>query len=191
MLYRRIFLNLAVLFGVIFIWEQSVNRAGAAETVSAVDQGVALDKNIQYYVLAQDIRGALQDVSSQIKIPIVPAANVKGKASAGKYAGKARNVLDSLTADLNLHWYFDGRTIYVTPVQDALMHVVRLKSFNFKSLSEALDAIKVDTKQFPLKYDPENNMAVVYGPPRYVATVEVVAHYLTLRGLDKPAVLRN
>lgn len=150
-----------------------------------------LDQNIQYYVLAQDIRGALRDVSTQIGVPIIAASNIKGKAAAGKYEGKARDVLDSLASDLNLHWYYDGRSIYVTGVQDSVMHVVRLTNFSYDNLHQALKLIKVDTEQFPIKFDEANNMAVVYGPPRYVATVEVVAHYLTMRSRDKPAVLRN
>ena len=150
-----------------------------------------LDRKITYHVLQQDIRSALRDISTQVGIPVVVASNVKGKVAAGEYKGTARDVMNMLVADLNLHWYYDGRSVQVTTVQDAVMHVVRLNTFTFDALDNALKMIYLDTKEFPLRYDAHNNMVVVYGPPKFVATVEVVAHYLTMRAKDKPNVLRG
>ena len=59
------------------------------------------------------------------------------------------------------------------------------------NLYQALENIHLDTEGFPLRHDDYNNMVTVYGPPRYVAMVEVVAHYLTMRKQDKPTVLRG
>jgi type III secretion protein C len=150
-----------------------------------------LEMHISYYVLQQSINSALKDVATQIGLPIVIAQNVKGKVAAGKYEGSARDILNALVADLNLHWYFDGRTIHVTSVQDAVMHVVQLNSYSFDTLSQALNTIKLDTREFPLRYDERNHMVIIYGPPKYVATIEVVANHLAVKARYKPDVIRG
>jgi type III secretion protein C len=150
-----------------------------------------LDKQVEYNVIQQDIRSALKDMSTQMGIPINVASNVKGNVTAGNYAGTARKILDEMVADLNLQWFFDGRSVYVTSISDAQMKILRLQDFTMPTLEAALDNIWLDTQNFPLRYDEYNNMVTVYGPPRYVAMIEVVAHYLTMRVNDKPKVLRG
>lgn len=150
-----------------------------------------LDQDMAYSVLQQDVRGALRDISTQMGIAINVASNVKGNVASGNYKGTGREVLDQMVSDLNLHWFFDGRSIYVTAVSDAQMKILRLNSFSVASLEKALKNIYLDTNNFPLRYDEYNNMVTLYGPPRYVAMIEVVAHYLTMRANDKPQVLRG
>lgn len=153
--------------------------------------GSPLEKKISYYVLQQTVGLAIQDIATQINVPVVIAHNVKGKVAAGKYEGTARDILNQIVADSNLHWYFDGRSIQVTSVQDAIMHVVQLNAFSFDALEMALHTINLDTKSFPIRYDSYNNMAIIYGPPKYVATIEVVAHHLATRASQKPEVIRG
>lgn len=150
-----------------------------------------LKQEVVYNVLQQDIRSALRDMSTQMGVPINMATNVKGKVAAGEYRGTSRQVLNEMVADLNLHWFYDGRSIYVSNISDAQMKILRLKDFTMNNLTQALHNIYLDTESFPLRHDDYNNMVTVYGPPRYVAMVEVVAHYLTMRKQDKPTVLRG
>jgi type III secretion protein C len=121
----------------------------------------------------------------------VIAPNVKGKVAAGKYKGTAREILDLMVADSNLHWFYDGRAIQVTSVQDAIMHIVQLNNYSLTNLEQALKQINFDTSAFPIRYDAVNNMAIVYGPPKYVATIEVVANHLANRSRQKPDVIRG
>lgn len=150
-----------------------------------------LDKQISYYVLQQSIRAAMKDIGTQIGVPILIAPNVKGKVAAGKYKGTARAIFDQISADAGIHWYFDGRAIQVTNVKDAIMHVIKLGGFNFNDLIYTLHLIQIETNNFPIRHDKDNNLVIVYGPPKYVATVEVVAHHLTLRAREKPSVIRG
>ena len=85
-----------------------------------------LNQEVVYNVLQQDIRSALRDMSTQMGVPINMASNVKGKVAAGEYRGTSRQVLDQMVADLNLHWFFDGRSIYVSNISDAQMKILRL-----------------------------------------------------------------
>ena len=175
--------------------KQMQNFASQAPTPPTILQdkepATPLDKKISYYVLQQTVALAIKDIGTQINLPVVIAANVKGKVAAGKYKGTARELLDQMVADSNLHWFYDGRTIQVTSVQDAVMHIVQLNSFSFGTLEKALEMIKFDTKGFPIRYDEYNNMAIVYGPPKYVATIEVVANHLANRARQKPDVIRG
>lgn len=150
-----------------------------------------LEQKISYYVLQQTVNLALKDIGTQINIPVVVASNVKGKVAAGKYEGTARDILNQMVADLNLHWFFDGRAIQVTAVQDAVMHIVQFNSFSFESLKSALIMMNIDINGFPIRYDAYNNMGIVYGPPKYVATIETIAHHLALRSQQKPKVIRG
>lgn len=153
--------------------------------------GSPLDEKISYYVLQQTVGSAIKDIATQLNLPVIIAPNVKGKVAAGKYKGTAREVLDMMVADSNLHWFFDGRSIQVTSVQDAIMHVIQLNRYSLMNLEQALKQINFDTTAFPIRYDEVNNMAIVYGPPKYVATVEVVAHHLANRAKQKPDVIRG
>lgn len=150
-----------------------------------------LKSQISYHVLQQDVRSALKDISTQLHIPIHLASSVKGKVAAGEYKGSGEEILDQIVSDLNLQWFFDGNSIYISNIADAKMRIIRLNNFTIKSLKKALENIDLDHTAYPLKHDPYNNMVSVYGPPRYVAMVEVVAHHLTLRGKEKPHVLRG
>jgi type III secretion protein C len=150
-----------------------------------------LDKKISYYVLQQTVALAVKDIATQLNLPVVIAPNVKGKVAAGKYKGTAREILDLMVADSNLHWFYDGRSIQVTSVQDAIMHIVQLNHYSFMNLEQALKQINFDTTAFPIRYDAINNMAIVYGPPKYVATIEVVASHLANRAMQKPGVIRG
>ncbi|MFT6071583.1 MAG: type III secretion protein C [Alphaproteobacteria bacterium] len=150
-----------------------------------------LNKRISYYVLQQSVGSAMKDIGTQVNIPVIISSNVQGKVAAGKYEGTAREILNQMVSDSNLHWYYDGRAIHVTNVKDAVMHVVQLNSFSFDTLMRTLHMIKLDTAGFPMRHDSENNLVIVYGPPKYVATVEVVAHHLANRAGRKPSVIRG
>jgi type II secretory pathway component GspD/PulD (secretin) len=150
----------------------------------------SLEQNMDYYVLQQDIRSVLEDISSVIKIPIITASNVKGKATAGQYSGAAMQVITNITHDLNLHWYFDGSTIYVTRVSDAITHIIPLQGISVQELVYALQKATTSAKQFPFRYDDHNNIIVLYGPPKYVAFIEMLAQSLIHQKMrSKPNVL--
>lgn len=167
-----------------------LNQPQKMTSNKAQEDKILLQK-VSYNVLQQDVRSALKDMSTQIGVAINVATNVKGNVAAGNYQGTAREVLDQMVADLNLHWFYDGRSIYVSTAGDAQMKILRLNHFGVDDLEVALDNIMLDTRNFPLRFDEYNNMVTIYGPPRYVAMVEVVAHYLTMKVNDKPKVLRG
>jgi type II secretory pathway component GspD/PulD (secretin) len=200
---KKIYVFIGIVVGIFCFFFFSLNHAMAQptktmkipvpmpSTATQAGSGNPLEKKISYYVLQQTVGLAIQDIATQINLPVVIAHNVKGKIAAGKYEGTARDILNQMMADSNLHWYFDGRSIQVTSVQDAVMHVVQLNSFSFGSLEMALHTINLDTRGFPIRYDAHNNMAIIYGPPKYVATIEVVAHHLATRASQKPEVIRG
>lgn len=184
---KKIYWFLGFIFAVFCFFAISYSIALANTTQAKTP----LDTNISYYALQQTVRMAMKDIGTQINVPVIIASNVKGKIAAGKYEGKAREVLDQMVADANLHWYYDGRAIQVTNVKDAVMHVVQLNTITFDTLKQTLEVIKLDTEGFPMRHDASNNMVIVYGPPKYVATIEVVAHHLSNRAKFKPDVIRG
>lgn len=188
---KKIYIFLNIVCGFFFFMSCNITMAQTMTPTLQMRPVPPLEKKISYYVLQQTVGLAMKDIGTQINVPIIIAQNVKGKVAAGKYEGTAREILNQMVADSNLHWYYDGRSIQVTNVQDAVMHVVQLSSFSFSSLEMALNTINLDTKGFPIRYDEHNNMAIIYGPPKYVATIEVVAHHLATRSLQKPNVIRG
>ena len=190
---KKVYIFVGTFIGFLCFFSISLNVAMAQPMPSALStpHTSPLDKKISYYVLQQTVALAIKDIGTQINVPVVIAPNVKGKVAAGKYKGTARELLDQMVADSNLHWYYDGRSIQVTAVQDAVMHIVQLSTFSFETLQHALSSIHLDTKGFPIRFDENSNMAIVYGPPKYVATIEVVAHHLATRAQQKPDVIRG
>ncbi|MEM6603549.1 MAG: hypothetical protein AAF621_05820 [Pseudomonadota bacterium] len=174
---------------IFFVFTMFLGLLGSAQAKTM--RPSPLDREIVYTVLQQDIKSALKDMSTQMNTAITVASNIKGKVAAGEYRGRGRDILDQMVADLNLQWFYDGNAIYVSNISDAQMKIMRLKDFSIDTLEAALTNIKLDTSSYPLRYDAYNNMVTVYGPPRYVAMVEVVAHYLSMRAMDRPSVLRG
>ncbi len=147
---------------------------------------------VSYYIVNQDVRSAMLDMSKILSVPITLAPDVKGKATAGKYEGTPLQILDKLCNDLGLQRFYDGNTLYISKASSAITKVLDLKNIAMPDLLRGLTRVGVDLEQFPVRFDAERNLAILYGPPRYIAVAEAVAaQIMQNRARNRPSVLRG
>jgi type II secretory pathway component GspD/PulD (secretin) len=148
--------------------------------------------SVNYYIINQDVRSAMSDISKILNVPITLANDVKGKATAGKYSGTPVQILDKLCADLGLQRFYDGNTLYISKASSAMTKVLDLKNISMADLTAGLTQVGIDLQQFPVRFDAERNLAILYGPPRYIAVAEAVAaQIIQNRARSRPSVLRG
>lgn len=103
------------------------------------------------------------------------AANVSPKAAGtvtGKLEGTLPKVVDDLTRQFGLVWYFDGLgAVHITHVAESQSQVLWMTEEDMRYLRFFMDELKVSDERFTFKTSPTEGYVLVSGPPRYVERV--------------------
>lgn len=130
------------------------------------------DKPYPYVVLDQDVRDVLAAFGSNLDVPVKVSDKVSGRARGRLPELTPQKLLDHLAASFGLQWYYDGQVLYVTTVEEAVSEMLPLGTIRFEELQASLASLKLDDPRFPLRPLASANVALVSGPPRYVALVK-------------------
>jgi len=141
------------------------------------------DTLYRYTVIDQDLAAALQEFGANLGLKVSISPEVKGRIQGRIPDGTPRAFLDRLAAIYNLEWYYDGGVLFITSAKENRTQLLVLNPIGFDAFASALDALRINDSRFPLRTTPGKNVAMVSGPPRFVALVEQ-----TLAGLaaEKP-----
>jgi type III secretion protein C len=139
-----------------------------------------------YVVIDQDLRAVLEQFGSNTGLRIILSDNIKGRVHGRVPPAPPQRFLDHLTEMFGLDWYFDGAVIAVSAKSEAQTQLVALKSASFSRLKDALDASGFIDERYSLRPGSEPNVAIVSGPPQYLATVKKVAAALSPEQAQKP-----
>ncbi len=120
---------------------------------------------------AMDVRAALDAFGVAQGIPVLCTPAVSGVFSGNFADVPAGTFLDRLTAMHNLVWYFDGTTIFVSTVSESTSTLIDLRYMKADEVSAVLRELGVEDPRFPLKRASNDELIMVYGPPRYVRLV--------------------
>jgi type II secretory pathway component GspD/PulD (secretin) len=130
------------------------------------------DKPYPYVVLDQDVRDVLAAFGSNLDVPVKISDKVSGRVRGRLPELTPQKLLDHLAASFGLQWYYDGQVLYVTTVEEAVSEMLPLGPIRFEELQASLASLKLDDPRFPPRPLASANVALVSGPPRYVALVK-------------------
>lgn len=130
------------------------------------------DKPYPYVVLDQDVRDVLAAFGSNLDIPVKVSDKVSGRVRGRLPELTPQKLLDQLAASFGLQWYYDGQVLYVTTVEEAVSEMLPLGAIRFEELQASLASLQLDDPRFPPRPLASANVALVSGPPRYVALVK-------------------
>ncbi len=120
---------------------------------------------------AMDVRTALESFGVAQGVPVLCSQAVGGAFSGNFKDVPAADFLDRVTAMHNLVWYFDGTTIFVSAASESTSTLIDLRYMKAGEVSATLKELGVEDPRFPLKTASNDELILVYGPPRYVTLV--------------------
>jgi type II secretory pathway component GspD/PulD (secretin) len=105
------------------------------------------------------------------------------KAAAYKVSGtfdmsRPFDVLQQVSNDLGLLWYYDGRIIYVTDPSETRSEVVPLENISVGALTRYLRKAGLYDERYAVRGEPDGHALYVSGPPKYVEIVASTAALL-------------
>ena len=120
---------------------------------------------------AMDVRTALESFGVAQGVPVLCSQAVGGAFSGNFKDVPAADFLDRVTAMHNLVWYFDGTTIFISAASESTSTLIDLRYMKAGEVSAMLKELGVEDPRFPLKTASNDELILVYGPPRYVTLV--------------------
>jgi type III secretion protein C len=148
----------------------------AATTVQAADVPWRKEK-FSYMTRGQSLRDFLRHFGSSQGLTVVVDPAVEGSV-VGSYNMTPQSVMEMLSVQHALIWYYDGNILYVSPSSQAQSQTIRLNYGTVAQFRQQLVRLNIPDKRYPIKYDAETNTALVGGPKRYVDLINEVAHSL-------------
>lgn len=145
------------------------------------------DHPYRYTVIDQDLAAALQEFGANLAIKVSISPEVRGRIQGRIPDGTPQAFLDRLAAIYNLEWYYDGSVLFITSAKENRTQVLVLNPVGFDAFAAALDALRISDPRFPLHATPGKGVALVSGPPRYVALVEQALGGLVAEAQANPA----
>ncbi|WP_176091300.1 type III secretion system outer membrane ring subunit SctC [Burkholderia ambifaria] len=118
-------------------------------------------------------------IGAQAHKPVQLSAKAKQYRISGQF-GLARpfDVIEQVTRDLGLTWYFDGRAIYVNDSSEMVSVVLSMPAQTADQLIAFLRAASLHDTRYPVKRAPGSGLVYLSGPPKYVEIVRSSAALL-------------
>ncbi|MGF1560812.1 MAG: hypothetical protein ACFB3T_01385 [Geminicoccaceae bacterium] len=129
----------------------------------------------------RSVRAVLGDIARQLETPLRLSAAVEGTLAFDLEPDSAGNQLSDLAMRHDLVWYFDGVILAIAHSDEVDSRILELGTLEPGRLERALLHLDVLDPRFPLRAGDEGELALISGPPYYLALVERV-----LDGLRQP-----
>lgn len=142
---------------------------GAAH--AAVDEGWAR-KPYHYVAVDQSLRDVLRELSIAAAVPIKVSDLVSGQAHGRWPDTTMGEFLGQLAKTYALEWYFDGSLLSVSASSEDETRLVALHGAGLEKLRAGLTTAGLMDTRFTLRAGPTPDVALVSGPPRFVAVVQ-------------------
>jgi type II secretory pathway component GspD/PulD (secretin) len=171
-------------------WRMALLAACAASGLAALPAHAAEPnwptQPLAYTVIDEDLRDVLADVGNKIGVAVNVSAAVHGRVRGHLPDAPPRQFLDNLATLYGLNWYYDGGTLYVTRASEQSSRLLQLGPVPLATLTDALDQLGVSDPRWPVRGATDGGLAIVSGPPRYVALVSETLSSLIDHAKPKP-----
>lgn len=131
-----------------------------------------LEAHYPYTIIENPLKDVLLDFGSNVGVPVQVSDAVKGWARGPLASGSGRTFLDRLSDAHRLDWYFDGKVLHISDDNEAGERLVSIRGIRPESIEQSLRSLELADPRYPLRVSQQQNVAIVAGPPRYVALVE-------------------
>ena len=125
-----------------------------------------------YLIVDQDLRGVLEAFGNNLGIRVQLSEEIRGQVHGDLPELPAGEFIESLARRFGFDWYYDGGVLFITEASEAQARMLILGSVAFTDLEAELGSLGILDDRYPLRHSAESNLALVSGPPRYVALIE-------------------
>ncbi len=128
----------------------------------------------------QSLRDVLAQFGTMVGVPTIISDRIDGTVSAKFSDVTGEEILDAFAKRYALDWRFDGRRLEVSSNSEQVSRVFDMGGVSSSELIKALEALDSYDSRYPLSV-LDGQLALLVGPPRYVAIVEIVLAELAER----------
>ncbi len=130
-------------------------------------------RRFDYAVVDQDLREVLTEFGRRVGLSVAISDAVRGRVRGRLPALPARALLEQLAAMHGFDWFSDGVTLHVSASSEAVSRLVELGRVSPRALAAALGGLGIVDERWPIRIASGGlGLAILAGPPRYVALVE-------------------
>lgn len=124
-----------------------------------------------YTIVDQDVQEALAELGRNLNIGIDMSEAVEGRLRGPWSSSTVEDFMNRVSDDLDVEWFFDGRRLHVSSTAESVRHLLPLGGVEPDAWQASLDKLGISNERFPVTVDPAQNVALVSGPPKFVALV--------------------
>lgn len=124
-----------------------------------------------YVVIRQDIRGFMREYAAWAGVFLNLDRSVQGMVDGPLPALPPEALLDRVTSEHGLYWWFDGAVLHVGPTADIATASIPLPTDRADSALSALERLAIVEPRYPVRIDAELGLASATGPKAYVKKV--------------------
>ncbi|WP_410751979.1 type III secretion system outer membrane ring subunit SctC [Citrobacter sp. U14242] len=147
-----------------------INDATAADSATQINSFTASNKSVDFVFKA---------ISSQLKKPIIVSSRARKYSVTGRFdLNKPMGMIERITQDLGLIWYFDGAIYYIYEASEAKTAVVHFPARNYRDLENFLHENGMYDKRYPLKMNLSTSTLYISGPPKYIDIIVGIAGFM-------------
>lgn len=114
----------------------------------------------------------LKEFAANMDLHLVMSDAVAGHVRGRLPVMTPRQFLDYLTQKYALDWFFDGSTVQVSAASEAVTKLIRLNIDSYQAWRDQLTTSGVIETKFPMRQGPAADLALVSGPPSYLALLQ-------------------
>lgn len=146
-------------------------------------------RRFDYAVVDQDLREVLTEFGRRVGLSVAISDAVRGRVRGRLPALPARALLEQLAAMHGFDWFSDGATLHISASSEAVSRLVELGRVAPRALSAALGSLGIVDERWPIRIASGGlGLAILAGPPRYVALIEQTLAALARRETPAAAV---
>lgn len=129
------------------------------------------EETYPYTVVDQDVRDAIAELGRNLKIGVDVSEEVEGRLRGPWSSSTVEGFMDRLADELDVEWFFDGRRLHVSSASESVRQLLPLKGVEPEAWQASLDKLGISSDRFPITVDADRDVALVSGPPKYVALI--------------------
>ncbi|MCU5773770.1 type III secretion system outer membrane ring subunit SctC [Erwiniaceae bacterium BAC15a-03b] len=127
------------------------------------------DESAQGYVAAKDsVKQFFEALSARMKKPVIVSNLAAKKKISGNFDFSApQRLLETITSNMGLVWYYDGHTLYIFDASELKNSVVRLKNSSVAEVKNFLVSAELYDERYPLRSEVGSQTFYLSAPPVY------------------------
>ncbi|MFV0385998.1 hypothetical protein [Paracoccus sp. (in: a-proteobacteria)] len=121
----------------------------------------------------------LQDLAQKTDVPVIASAALQGTVSLSNPDGTVGDVLDTLSRQGHLVWWFDGIAIHVEPPADMVSRLIALDGVSVGALRQQMEEVGLADPKYPILAGSGAQMVRVVSPKGYADAVDELAKHMS------------